>query len=51
MSRAATGDTVIVKPSNNVYTALAIVGTVVVIVGLVALFMKANEVLAPTGLM
>jgi hypothetical protein len=38
----ATGDTVVVKPTNNVYTALAGVALVVVILGLVVVWMKAE---------
>jgi hypothetical protein len=43
MSRLSTGDVHYVKPSNNVYTALAAIGTVVVILGVVALWMRASE--------
>lgn len=38
------GDAIRVKPTNNVYTALAGVGCVVVILGLIALFTQANAV-------
>ena len=47
MSRAASGDTVVVKPSANVYTALAAAATAAVLLGLIALFLKANTVLGP----
>ena len=40
MSRAASGDTVTVKPSNNVYTVLALAGLLAVILGLVVLYTK-----------
>jgi len=40
MSRAASGDTVTVKPSSNIYTVLAIAGTLAVILGLAILFTK-----------
>ncbi len=42
MSRAVTGDTVVVKPTNNIYTALAAAGVVAVIVALVVVIMKAS---------
>ncbi len=48
MSRAP-ADTVIVKPSNNIYTALSGVALVVVILGLLAMWMKGQEVF-PGGL-
>jgi len=53
MSRAAAGagETVVVKPSNNVYTALAVIGTVVVAIGLVIVFMRANTLFPGKGLM
>jgi len=40
MSRAGSGDVIFVKPRNSVYTALAAGGTVAVIVGLIALYMR-----------
>ena len=40
MSRAGVADVVFVKPRNSVYTALAAGGTVAVIVGLIALYMR-----------
>jgi hypothetical protein len=40
MSRAGGADVVFVKPRNSVYTALAAGGTVGVIVGLIALYMR-----------
>jgi hypothetical protein len=42
MSRAATGDTVVVKPTNNIYTALLAAALVAQIVGLVVLFLRAQ---------
>lgn len=50
MSRAASGDTVVIKPSNNVYTALVVIATVVVILGLIVLFTRANAIFG-TGLL
>jgi hypothetical protein len=43
MSRVASGDTVIVKPSNNVYTVLAILGTIFSALAFFAVYMRANE--------
>ena len=40
MSRAGGADVVFVKPRNSIYTALAAAGTVAVIVGLVALYLR-----------
>jgi hypothetical protein len=40
MSRAITGDTVTVKPTNNIYTALSGVALVIVILGLVVVWMR-----------
>jgi hypothetical protein len=44
MSRAATGDQVIVKPTNNVYTVLAIVGTLVNLAGFLVIFLRYTAV-------
>lgn len=44
MSRAATGDTVVVKPSNNIYTVLAAVALVVVILALVVIYFRADTI-------
>lgn len=44
MSRTGTGDTIVVKPTNNVYTALAAAAAVAQIVALIFLFMRANAV-------
>jgi hypothetical protein len=41
MARAA-GDTVVVRPGNNIYTVLVVVATLVVILGLVVVFIRAN---------
>jgi hypothetical protein len=40
MSRVGSGDVVFVKPRNSIYTALAAAGTVAVIVGLLALYVR-----------
>ncbi len=50
MSRATAGDTVIVKPTSNIYTVLLIVATVTVLLGLVALFMRAKFLFGENGL-
>jgi hypothetical protein len=48
MSRAATGDVVVVKPTNNVYTVLAIVATLVNIIGFILLFLRYSTVFGST---
>ena len=40
MSRAGGADVVFIKPRNSVYTALAAGGTIAVIVGLIALYLR-----------
>jgi hypothetical protein len=50
MSRSGAGDTVFVKPSNNIYTALAAFALVVVIMGCVAIWMRSEPVFGPGGL-
>ena len=50
MTRAATGDVVAVAPSSNVYTALAAVGTVVALIALVVMFVRAADMF-PNGLL
>lgn len=42
MSRAGS-DTVVVKPGNNVYTALAAGACLIVLLGLVAVFIRAQQ--------
>ena len=49
MSRAATGDTVVVKPTNNIYTVLAGVALIVAILGLLVIYFRAQNVI-PGGL-
>jgi hypothetical protein len=44
MSRAISGDVIVVPPSNNVYTALAGAALLVQIIGLVVLFIAARKV-------
>jgi len=49
MSRAATGDTVVIKPVNNIYTVLSGVALVVVILGLVAIYFRAESLWKDAG--
>ena len=51
MSRAGTADVVTVKPANNVYTVLALISFLIVIAALLALYMKANDLFGPGGLL
>jgi hypothetical protein len=45
MSRLGTGEVIAVKPTNNIYTALAATAFVVVTTGLVLFFIKAEQIL------
>lgn len=45
MSRMSAGDTVVVKPGLNIYTVLAGVATLVVILALVVVWMRADTLL------
>lgn len=49
MSRLPTGNVQYVKPTNNVYTVLAAVALVAVIIGLVLLIMRANVLFPGSG--
>ena len=40
MSRAISGDTVTVKPANNIYTALSGVALVIVLLGIVVVWLR-----------
>ena len=51
MTRAASGDVVTVKPTNNVYTALAAIGTLVTIIALIVLFVRASTLFGEGGLL
>ena len=44
MSRAAAGDVRTIAPTNNVYTAMAAAASMIVLLGILALFMKASLV-------
>ncbi len=46
MSRVGSGDTIVVKPSNNVYTVLVIVATVASILAFVVVNMKCKDLFA-----
>ena len=43
MARAFTGEQIVVRPSNNIYTALAIVGVLAQIIGIAAIWIGAGE--------
>ncbi|HEV2294926.1 MAG TPA: hypothetical protein VGR35_13820 [Tepidisphaeraceae bacterium] len=43
MSRVATGNTVTVAPTNNIYTALAAAAVIAQILGLIVLFIRAGH--------
>ncbi len=46
MSRIG-GEQITVRPTNNVYTALAAVGVVIEILALLALYLRAQEIIPP----
>jgi hypothetical protein len=50
MSRFPTGEAVTVKPQNNAFTVLSAAAAVIVLVGLIALFLRAKELLPEGGL-
>jgi hypothetical protein len=47
MSRLSTGNVQYVKPTSNVYTVLAAIALVAVIIGLVVLIMRADTLFKP----
>ena len=47
MTRAATGDTVVVRPTSNVYTVLVIAAFIAVLGALVVVIMKARDMQMP----
>jgi hypothetical protein len=49
MSRAATGDTVVLKPVNNIYTVLSGVALVVVLLGLLVIYLRGETVWKDAG--
>ena len=49
MSRAATGDTVVLRPVNNIYTVKSGVALVVVILGLIAIYMRSETLWKVAG--
>jgi hypothetical protein len=44
MSRAMSGDVITVRPSNNIYTALAFAAVLAQIIGLVVIFIASKKV-------
>lgn len=44
MSRVATGDVVVVKPTNNIYTVLVGIAILTQLIGFAVLFLRAGEV-------
>jgi hypothetical protein len=51
MSRLGTGDVIVQKPTNNVYTALAAAGFVLVLTGLILFYVKAEAILGSGALL
>ena len=43
MSRAAAGETIVVKPTSNIYTVLVICAVVVELVGIIAIAARHND--------
>lgn len=43
MSRAGAGDTVIVKPTSNIYTVLSVAAVVALVLALVTVWMKGDD--------
>ncbi len=50
MSRMSS-DAIVVKPTNNVYTVLAIVAFLLELIAFIALYLKAKEVFPPGGIL
>lgn len=50
MSRIGTADTVVVKPTSNVYTVLVFSSFLIVIGALIAVYVKANVLFGEGGL-
>ena len=44
MSRAVTGEQIQVRPTNNVYTALALIAAIVQALGLIVIVMRAKDI-------
>jgi hypothetical protein len=44
MSRVATGDVVVVKPTHNIYTVLVGIAILVQAIGFLVMYMRANEI-------
>jgi hypothetical protein len=45
MSRMQTGDVIYTKPTNNIYTVLAIVGVVAVLTGFILFYIRSEAIL------
>ena len=43
MSRISTGDVVVRKPENNIYTVLTLAGVVVAVLGLIVIFSRGAQ--------
>jgi hypothetical protein len=48
MSRAATGDVVLAKPTSNIYTVLAIIATLVNVSSFILIFLRYTAVFGDT---
>jgi hypothetical protein len=44
MSRAASGDVIEIKPTNNVYTVLVIVAFIAELIAFISLYLRAGEI-------
>ena len=49
MARMSGGETIVVRPTNNVYTVLTAVGLVVVIIAFIALWLAADMLFKDAG--
>jgi len=49
MARLSGGETIIVRPTNNIYTVLAAVGLVVVIIAFAAMWFAADKMFQGSG--
>ena len=49
MSRAGNVDIVTVRPTNNIYTVLALIALVVTLAAFITLYMRASTIFGPNG--
>ena len=49
MSRAGNVDIVTVRPTNNIYTVLALIALVVTLAAFITLYMRASTIFGPGG--